>query len=290
MAMAVEMTELAMHSIAMSRLLKRGKRVLGHFLDLFGQANNVRHVYHRWTQHYRRRERTIANLTATFCVPTAEYDRAIQSESETTSLESFIELIRPDDVVWDIGANIGLYSVFAALAGASQSRVFSFEPSDSVRRLLEVNCKLNRLQGRITILPYALWHETSLLDFYEREEDSALNSLRPQTNVVVRPHRVAKVRAWQGDELIEKNHVTAPDVIKLDVEGAEFQVLKGLCHTLAKRPPRVVFCEVHTTLLPGFDATVQEVEELLLASGYQIRRIRDTPPNFHWIATQFSSE
>ena len=88
-------------------------------------------------------------------------DSFYEKEPETIA---FLNTLTKDSILWDVGANIGIYSIYASKV--KNVRVYSFEPSLLNVELLFRNVQINDLGSRITILPIALSNKTSILDFY----------------------------------------------------------------------------------------------------------------------------
>ena len=167
----------------------------------------------------------------------AERGRAQTYDSkEPETLEWMRRHIRFGDVLWDVGANVGLYSMFAAKLNA---RVFAFEPvAGNAARLMQ-NLHMNQLIGNVDVLPIALSEKSgwgkmhisnldpgaSIHAFQEIHEFSGLDSsYNPATP---KPFR-QWIYGMTGDELVESNLIPEPAHIKIDVDGGEKEVLRGM--------------------------------------------------------------
>jgi len=156
------------------------------------------------------------------------------------------ELVRPEMTVWDIGANVGLFSFAAAALGA---RVWAVEADIWLANLMHRSALLNRLP--VIVLPAAMSDSLGVSKLYLSSRGKASNSLigtGPAQTVV------SVTLDWMLD------HFPSPQVLKIDVEGMEYAVLKGGQKVLQSRP--VIFSEVtqdHDLL-----------GELLRRAGYEI--------------------
>jgi len=152
-----------------------------------------------------------------------------QGHGEIAVMRDFIDEVQPEDHVWDIGANIGSYSLLAAASGAS---VTAFEPGADARADLLANADANDLRDRVDATPYALadWTGQGVLLPAER---SGIRELRREAD------SGDTVPVARGDSL----DLPPPDVIKIDVEGAELAVLDGFGQLL--QAARAVYVEVH---------------------------------------------
>ena len=141
-----------------------------------------------------------------------------------------IEVGGPDTVVYDVGAHLGYYSLLAAALG---SRVHAFEPAKETLGVLESNA------GQcVTIVPAGLWSERTtlpLMDF--GEQHSAINTLlSSKDEAVFEPNATYNVPVIALDDYVADTGAV-PTMIKIDVEGAELQVLQGARRTIrAARP------------------------------------------------------
>jgi FkbM family methyltransferase len=169
---------------------------------------------------------------------------------EPFEIELVRRIVRPEQTFLDIGAHIGYYSLAAARAMGCRGRVFSFEPSPVNFALLQENVRMNGLEDVVQPVHAALFREPSEIELYLAEHNSGDNRIYPSTpeeDTYVNGHlsgarRVVKVPALKGDDFLTKQGVEKVDVIKLDVQGAEMDVLDGLTRTL-ESPEVVIFTE-----------------------------------------------
>ena len=170
-----------------------------------------------------------------------------------------------DDVVYDVGASVGIYSL-AVAAGAPDRRVIAYEPAPPTVDRLRANCDRNDCGGRVTVRPIGLSDSTESrrcyvstypeLSSFERESATRWGATVAGTYTV--PLRRL------DDEI---DNYPAPDVLKVDVEGAGAAVLRGARETLRTHRP-VVFIEVHREELS--DARTRMIRDELEAADYVI--------------------
>jgi len=207
-------------------------------------------------------------------------------------IEDLLSEVRPADVFYDIGANIGMYSRFVCdrLEGGE---VIGFEPTPQNSTSFRKNLSRTTVQSRI--LEVALSDEEGeqeLLLSGEGEAGQGMSRLQPDGRD---SPSVLIVRTVRGDDLIESRDLPKPNVIKLDVEGAELKVLNGLRKTITSPECRTIYCEIHHDSREGPDTSPdmadyggspKELKELLRDNGYSITRLadRNTPvPKGHII-------
>lgn len=146
--------------------------------------------------------------------------------------------LRPGDTALDIGMNIGLQSMRMARAVGEEGFVLGFEPLEHIREKAYRNLQLNRIKN-VRIFPYALSDSAGEAEFAidKRSWNQGAFSLDGAALGTERQNVYIKV----GDELSEIQQLECLRLIKIDVEGFEFNVLKGLKQTLEKHRPRLLF-------------------------------------------------
>ncbi len=169
---------------------------------------------------------------------------------DTSLLELVKEFVKPGVVVWDIGANIGLFSFAAASMAGSAGLVVALEPDAWLVQLLRRSA-LEQPAGSasVQVVPAAVASDVSLRTFCLASRSRAANHLAEfgttQTGGLRERQSVVAVTL---DWLLES--LPAPSVVKIDVEGAELEVLKG-AHRLFETVRPVVLCEVIPASEPG---------------------------------------
>jgi FkbM family methyltransferase len=166
--------------------------------------------------------------------------------------------LRSGDVLWDVGANIGAYSLIAAKLGRSAD-VVAVEPGYASYAALCDNIVLNGLDDEIVPLPVLLGEETGLATLAYRDvtAGAAEHSLAG-----LGAHRQPTL-TFRLDDLVEHHGLPAPTLMKIDVDGAEDRVLAGAPATLARPELRSVLVEIERK---AGDAVVA----VLAAAGLQI--------------------
>lgn len=183
-------------------------------------------------------------------------------------------------IVWDVGSHIGFHTLgFSTLVGRT-GRVISFEPNPSNRERLLQNIERNPdLATRIEILPCCLSDQNgNCLFALSHDIDSGASSMSflagadPYVDAAIsaRWDRVV-VPARTADALI-KDGVPRPNVMKIDVEGAELLVLRGAAETIESEGPTVIV-ETHSAGL------VFQVTEWFEAHSYEVRLLAQLAPS-----------
>jgi len=177
-------------------------------------------------------------------------------------LSMVIDHIEDDDIVLDIGAHIGTYSIPIALK-AQKGRVFAIEADASSYELLSKNIHLNNLGSRIVVDNFLA---TGLENSYGSAQKIINNS---GANYFVKKHSGEGVTCgvnlatWIADRDLKKIHF-----IKMDVEGMEYELLSSILHILERDQPKL-YIEIVEDQLRRNEATPLEIQSLLDPIGYR---------------------
>jgi FkbM family methyltransferase len=157
--------------------------------------------------------------------------------------------MRPGDVFFDVGANVGAYSFVADTVAGGRCAVYAFEPSYSTFAALVANVQLNRCSDRIRTLQIALSNETKLetFNYSSTTAGAAMHGLGRAINEdgdAFEPAYQQAVLAFRMDDLRAQFGIPVPNHIKVDVDGAELLVVDGAQHTLAERALRSMLIEI----------------------------------------------
>ena len=159
------------------------------------------------------------------------------------------DMVGPGDVLYDVGANVGAYSLIAARKLSGAARVFAFEPSAVNVSALCHNIVLNNLTSEITPLPVALSNTNGLGRFNLRDLDPGSARHMLEADSPDGPTLYAQpVITYRLDDLIEFLGLPLPNHIKLDVDGCEMGVLEGAARTLESSTLKSMLVEVSTDL------------------------------------------
>ena len=215
-----------------------------------------------------------------------EAEKILEKDNEEELLEMFLGEINPGDTVFDIGANIGLYTLPAALKLRKTGSVYAFEPVPLwFQRLLE-NIQLNCLSSMNNVFTYnvGLSDKNEMCNLVMKEvQGSGMGSIT--ANYPNQPDKdktvVIPVQMFRGDDFLLDKGIPGPNVVKIDVEGAELAVLQGLEKSLQCSRCRFVLCEVH----PGFmNEPHREVQKLLEKYGFLCQTSEQRRTEYHILA------
>jgi FkbM family methyltransferase len=180
----------------------------------------------------------------------AERNRLKSCAKEPFTIDWIRAWVGAGDVLYDIGANVGAYSLVAAKKPAGGARVFAFEPAYVNVASLCANVVLNDAVDQITPMPFALSNSDGLTVFGLRvlEPGSARHWLGHGASQERPAAYQQPVITFRLDHLIERFGLPLPNHIKLDVDGGELAVLEGATRALASPSLRSMLVEVSTAL------------------------------------------
>ena len=190
--------------------------------------------------------------------------------------------LKPGDTFWDIGANIGWFSLLASKFVGSNGKVFSFEPSPDVFSLLSANAQgLNSIRttqcgvgNADTVAVFAAQGNSSSASFIEAVTKINQHYL-PDT-----PIRKVEVNIRKVDTLAEE--LGPPHLAKIDVEGFEFEVLRGASGVLSSAKPTLIM-EIHPPQLSLSGGSEASLFQFLKEHDYVWEVIDRNPNSLYWI-------
>jgi FkbM family methyltransferase len=176
--------------------------------------------------------------------------------------------IRSGDCVWDVGANVGIYTERFAAAVGAQGRVVAFEP---------IGTTYVQLVARVSGLPNVQTNNVALGAVQgtlrisvDADPTSPTNSLAQTTELAGIGTQDVRIEA--GDDMIASSKAPAPNVLKIDTEGFEEEVFWGLRKTLTSPLLFAVLVEVHFALLEarGLRRAPERISSFLKDAGFQL--------------------
>lgn len=186
---------------------------------------------------------------------------------ESAVQEAMVRHLGRGGIFYDIGANIGFFAMLGAhLAGVDAGRVYAFEAAPDNADAIRINARINDIPN-IRVLQKAVSARTgrARLQVVDDQSWSKLEEYgaHPYTEQVLTVDTVAI------DDLVERDEIPPPTVVKIDVEGAEIAVLEGMRQTIDDHRPAII-CELHDTHAAFC--------ELMEEHGYRVINLEGTIP------------
>lgn len=202
----------------------------------------------------------------------------VPHETET-ALHAFVQsLLEPGDVVLDVGAFAGIHAIMAARKVGASGRVVAFEPTAAVAALARRHFAWNGVADRVRLVQAAVGDRNGRMTFHEYD--------RPYVNSLV----PAADDAGQGSptevDVVTIDNVCAaeslvPRLIRIDVQGAELNALRGARETIRRAGARlVIVVEMHPQCWPAFGVTEDDMRAAIRELGLAARPLTNDGPLF----------
>jgi len=221
-------------------------------------------------------------VEAVYCTPNRQTAWRVETlftkEPDTIA---WIAGFAPGEILFDIGANVGMYSIWAAIA--KKSIVYAFEPESQNFALLNRNIWVNGLGGQVTALPLAIADRVGLDKLYLSEfvAGGSCHNFGEAVDFREQPLAAAFTQgsfAATLDHLLAQGWLPVPHHIKIDVDGIEPKVIAGARQTLANPRLKSLLIEINSNLEThwaivdalldaGFDYSREQVEESMRKEG-----------------------
>ena len=171
------------------------------------------------------------------------------------------------DCVFDVGAHIGLVSLPISKVLAPGGKIYSFEPAAANRALLLRHIEANQIKNIEVVGKLVGDQDREGIEFFEERKDSGLNSVAAETRSGVFHKTYVDQICLDG---FSSRFGLRPQVIKIDVEGAELGVLEGAAATIRVCRP-LIFLSVHPAQIERLGRTMAELSALIADLGYEVR-------------------
>ncbi|MEA5466506.1 FkbM family methyltransferase [Leptothoe sp. PORK10 BA2] len=205
---------------------------------------------------------------------------------ELAELKFLMTSVNSGDVVFDIGANGGIFTVIAAKKVGENGHVYAFEPGGRELEILKRNIELNGLTN-VTVVEVAVSNESGETKF-AISEDGAMNSISETQ------HPGQKIQSWTTvpvvtlDEFVAEQKIDHINFIKVDVEGAEKLVFDGAESLLDSHEPIIIMFEATNVTSSGFGYSTKDIIYQLFNQGFEVSAL-EGPGKLTPISLDFSN-
>lgn len=270
----------------MFKIINSFTRVLEHPLNKDKPLNTLgRILWWKYNQHFIKLPATVEIVEGVrcMCYPDSSYGGLIvyQRFPEYEEMNYIHNKLKKGDVFIDIGANIGAISLIAASKVGDHGKVYAFEPNKVVLPRLVENVHLNNMDGIIKVLAMAVSNTNSEVTFIN-EEASEVSHISYSKRSEMTTELVKTVAL---NKFIKNNKINKVKMIKIDVEGAELNVLKGCMGVFNNIESMLV--EINTNS-EKYGNSTQDTLDFISEQGYktyhfadngELVKIRDFPAN-----------
>ncbi len=193
----------------------------------------------------------------------------INKKRECFTTDFLKKVIKKDDIIIDIGANIGYYVLLEAKL-ASKGKIYAIEPIPKNNDLLKRNIKLNNYKN-VFVFKCALGNKQGkgTMNICNKSNWSSFTK-NPNVKII----KEINVPITTLDRFVEKNLHKPPTLVRMDVEGYEYQIIKGMLKTLNKNIPLKLLIELHPPWLNLMSRkNMEELIDILKSKGFKIKGI-----------------
>ncbi len=198
----------------------------------------------------------------------ASYDYILGTYEDPETLKYFLSWLKADSVFYDIGSNIGFHALTANQI-IQTGKIYAFEPMPAMRKVMEKHVSLNSkviITNNIELLPFAISNKAGRVAFSNDINKRDGNTYIEASYVFSGATGKIEVETQSIDGLMLQGY-QKPDIIKIDAEGAEYDILLGSKETLNLFHPNILLA-THDCHLPGVqEKCVHFLEEL----GYRLK-------------------
>ena len=190
----------------------------------------------------------------------------------------FAQHLKSGDVFYDIGANVGFFSIIAARLVGDTGKIYAFEPGRENAQSIRHNARLNNF-SQIEVIEKAVSHRSGegqlLLAEYSGGHALATADAPPDLAGEVTVDLVSI------DDLIAQNKIEPPNFVKVDVEGAELDVLQGMRETIKTHQPTIIY-EVDDGDRAGYERKYNELANFFESLNYQVTQTENSYNTIDW--------
>jgi len=178
---------------------------------------------------------------------------------ELEKQELFTKMVLPENIVYDIGANVGFYSLLAFILVGDHGRVISFEPVERNISYLRKHLAINHIKN-VEVMEVAISDKDGSANFDPSQNDSTGHFAE---------NGIEKVKTVAIDNIVEAGILPSPHIIKIDIEGAEILALIGAQSTINNNHP-ILFLATHGEMAHRSSC------DLLISWGYSLTPLDST--------------
>ena len=202
------------------------------------------------------------------------YDLSSCGKGKNNGFNKLINLAKGKKIVFDIGAHIGLCSMPISRVLNESGICYAFEPAKGNMKFLKQHLRMNRINNVRVIENLVGDERLERVEFYEMNGDSGMNTISRVKKGEIEYKEIFKSQITIDGFVKESGFV--PELIKIDVEGAEIKVLSGGEKVLRNNHPEIIL-SVHPKHIKDLGYTLEYLRKTISNLGYKIYNIDGTP-------------
>lgn len=191
---------------------------------------------------------------------------------ERDYVNTFCQTVREGDTVLDVGANVGYFSLLASRKAGARGVIYAFEPAPKTYGRLLRNLRINQIENVVALeLGLSDMEETLRLRIPKENPAEASIASQASSEVLIGTRyavNLVEVKLMPFDKFYGERRMRGIDVVKIDVEGSELKVLRGMNMALRSNPNVILFVEISPLLIELLDGKTVELVHLLRECGF----------------------
>ncbi len=215
------------------------------------------------------RRRGIDTLEGRFWIDPASflgYDLLSTGKYEEYMCQTLRAILQPGHMFVDVGANEGYFCVLASRLVGDSGKVLAVEPQERLRSVIEENFRLNKVTGAV-VDSHAISDKIQIGRFHLSPDiNSGTSGLRRATRYRV---PTQNVEIWTLTELLNRHEIEHVDLMKMDIEGFEYEAILGSQEVFAQRRIRHLALELHPWAMKPRGLESERITEFLERQGYR---------------------
>ncbi len=188
---------------------------------------------------------------------------ALDGIREVLATKEIKKILKKDDNILEIGANIGYFVILEAEIIGPKGIIYAIEPEKNNINLLKRNIKINKLESQVKIERMAISNKIGQDKLYT-SKNCNLHSLEKNVEAKTEPQ---KIKTTTIDKYIEDKKI---DYVRMDIEGYEYKAIEGMKKLLANKQPVKMFIEIHPHIM-GKNKTISMLKTLK-KSGFETKK------------------
>jgi len=206
-----------------------------------------------------------------------DYERPVQ--------EALQFLVRPGDVCYDVGANLGFFTLLLGRFTGESGMVYAFEPVPKNASAIERNARLNSFDN-VAVMRMALSRDEGKSELLLARHVGG--AVLKSAGIPPDPAGSLMVSTTTVDLLVGQQKIKPPNVVKIDVEGAEMDVLRGMESVLRKWRPKIVL-EFDDPTKAGCEAKLSACQDYLTDFAYETMILPGSYPDGGWFVRHIAA-
>jgi FkbM family methyltransferase len=187
------------------------------------------------------------------------------NDYEGATREVVERILKKGDIFLDLGSHIGFYALIAARIIGDTGHVYAFEPTPATRDTLSKNIVDNNLSNIITVESFGISDRSENVYFIVNSNSSECNKISQSDEGV---ENVITIKTISIDDYAILNNIKKIDLVKMDIEGAEYQAIMGMRNIISENPDIKLIFEYNKKIMDENDSSGVKIFNLLKELGF----------------------